>query len=325
MRLPAIAHAFATCQKGAEKALKDEALRLRPDWRSAFARPGLVTWTSPEPLRPDVELPLVFARLFGASLGAIDPREHGLPAPPRLHVFARDPDGGADPGKLRDELLTSGRFLPDPTPQRGDWVLDVIVAPGEPHFVGLHRHGTGRSPFPGALPALSLPPDAPSRAWLKLEEALAWSHLPVRAGHTAVEIGSAPGGAAWALLRRGLRVVGVDTGKMDPRVVADPGFSHVAKTLGEVRREELPTRVHWLLLDVNLAPQVALHQVRRLVATLRATLRGVIFTLKLNDWKMAAEVPALLDRVQGMALTDVRATQLPSNRREICVAARVRH
>jgi 23S rRNA (cytidine2498-2'-O)-methyltransferase len=322
--LPAIAHAFALCQIGAENALKEEVQRIRPEWRSAFARPGLVTWRTGEPIKPDLALPLVFARLFGASLGPVDPRGTGLVLP-RLHVFPRDLEAGdvlARP--LREELLGSGSFNPDPVPQRGDWVVDVVVAPNEPPFVGVHRHTTDRSPYPGGAPPVVLPPEAPSRAWMKLEEALAWSLLPLRAGHTAVEIGSSPGGAAWAMLRRGLRVVGVDTGKMDPRVLADPAFTHVQKTLAEVRREELPTRVHWLLLDVNLAPQVALHQVRRLVSALRATLRGVIFTLKLNDWKMAAEIPALLDRVTGMALTDVRATQLPSNRREICVAARMR-
>ena len=70
---------------------------------------------------------------------------------------------------------------------------------------------------------------------------------------------------------------------------------------------------------MNLAPQVALHGVRRIVSTLRPSLRGVIFTLKLNDWKLAAEVPAFRARVAGMGLQDVRATQLHANRREICV------
>jgi hypothetical protein len=119
--------------------------------------------------------------------------------------------------------------------------------------------------------------------------------------------------------------VGVDPGAMDARVLAAPGFSHLQLALGDLRREQLPARVDWLLMDVNLAPQVALHGVRRIVSTLRPALRGVIFTLKLNDWKMAAEVPALLARVAGMGLTDVHATQLASNRREICVVGRGAH
>jgi hypothetical protein len=41
--------------------------------------------------------------------------------------------------------------------------------------------------------------------------------------------------------------------------------------------------------------------------------------LKLNDWKLAAQVPSLLARVAGMGMLQVRATQLYSNRQEIFV------
>ncbi len=195
------------------------------------------------------------------------------------------------------------------------------MAPLEPPWLGFHIHGGDHSPHPGGRVALTLPPEAPSRAWLKIEEALSWSALSFRPGQVAVEIGSAPGGASWALLQRGLTVIGVDPGAMHPRVLLRPTFAHLQTTLGDLRREHLPRRVDWLLLDVNLAPQVALHGVRRIVSTLRPTLRGVVFTLKLNQWKMAAEVPALCQRVAGMGFFAVRATQLATHRREICVVA----
>ena len=113
---------------------------------------------------------------------------------------------------------------------------------------------------------------------------------------------------------------------MAPQVLGYEGpsgnrFRHVPVAVGALRREMLPGRVDWLLLDVNLAPQVALHSVRRLVAALRRQLAGVIFTLKLNDWSMADEVPELVARVAAMGLGGARATQLPSNRQEICVYA----
>ena len=199
----------------------------------------------------------------------------------------------------------------------------VVGAAGdaEPWLLGLHTHGPGRSIYPGGRVPLQLPSDAPSRAWLKLEEGLVLSGLPVRPGEVAVEIGSAPGGASWALLQRGLRVIGVDPGEMAEAVLRHPRFTHLKQTLGELRREQLPQRVDWLLLDVNLAPQVALHQVRRVVSTLRDTLRGALLTLKLNDWRLVAQVPQLLARVQAMGFVDVQARQLATNRQEICVAA----
>ena len=142
-----------------------------------------------------------------------------------------------------------------------------------------------------------------------------------RPGQVALEIGAAPGGAVLALARRGLEVWAVDTGALAPHVAALPGVHRVAKKVGALRWEELPARIDWLLVDVNLAPQVALHEVGRLMPRLRASLRGAVFTLKLNDWTFVRELPILVDRIRQMGLPDVRMQHLPSNRREICAVA----
>jgi 23S rRNA (cytidine2498-2'-O)-methyltransferase len=143
----------------------------------------------------------------------------------------------------------------------------------------------------------------------------------VAAGQVALEIGAAPGGAALALARRGLEVWGVDTAALAPQVLAHPNVRHVPKKAGALRWEELPPRVDWLLVDVNLAPQVALHEVARLVPPLRPKLLGAVLTLKLNDLAFVDELPALVERIRGMGLGDVRLRHLPSTRREICAVA----
>jgi len=338
----------AVCQIGAERALKQEVGRDHPGLAAAFARPGLVTFKSLDgPIADDFDLRAVFARAYAVAIG---PRDgdgailaeaaalRGSGAPLRLHVWPRDrrrpgeepapgepPDAAAGEA-LRERLLLAGAglFLGGGPAAAGERVLDVIVAPGEPHFVGHHRQGRSpgpHSPFPGGLIPVEVPEGAPSRAYRKIEEAIAWSGARLEAGQVAVEIGSAPGGASMALLRRGLRVVGIDPGAMDERVLRQPGFTHLAMAVGAVERALLPPRADWLLLDVNLAPQVALRQAGRLVAALRPSLRGAFFTLKLNDWATAAKVPTLLARVGELGFSRVRATQLPSNRQEILVFA----
>jgi 23S rRNA (cytidine2498-2'-O)-methyltransferase len=331
------------CQLGAEPALKAEVARLHPQWRFAFSRPGLVTWKVPKALAVDVQLGAVLARCSGLSLGrAATPAEFATlihaaigNAHFVLHVFERDrykpgeepPADGYGPLSdrvLRELLATQSSFHPpDRALQLGDLVVDVVVAPDEPWLVGIHRHGAGSSVFPGGRRPLLLPAEAPSRAWLKLEEGLSFSGLPLKAGEVALEIGSAPGGASYALLQRGLRVVGVDPADMAPAVASHPSFTHVQVKLGDLRREQLPKRVDWLFVDVNLAPAVALHQLRRIVSTLRSTLKGGLITLKLNNWRMASEIPAFLKRLQGMGFSEVHATQLAHNRQEVCVAVRM--
>lgn len=305
---------FATCQPGVERVLKAEVARRHPGLRSGYARPGLVTWKADAGVGADVELGALFARQWGASLGAIDPDAAAAAwGAARRHVWRRD----------TGEVVSGDEARP------GEVVLDVITAPDEAAWVGVHVQGGAHPRWPGGVPAAVVPEEAPSRAFAKIEEAIAWSGAPVRAGERAVELGSAPGGASYALLRRGVAVVGVDPGAMDPRVLAYEGpkgarLTHLQTTLAAVRAEEFGAPVDWLLMDVHLAPQVALHQVRRLVSVLRPTLRGVFFTLKLNDWGMADELLDLLRRVEGMGLTDVRATQLPANRQELTVVAKVR-
>jgi 23S rRNA (cytidine2498-2'-O)-methyltransferase len=253
--------------------------------------------------------------------------------PSRLHVFARNPDvEGAAAQVLETEaaLRAAGgqKIIPGALAGPGDLVVDVIVAAGEPNLViGMHVHGDGRSPHPGGAVPVEVPPDAPSRAYAKLEEAIGWAGLPVTAGQVAVEIGSAPGGAAYALARRGVTVWGVDPGAMDPAVLAFAGPSgarvhHLAETLSRVRWEQLPRKVDWLLLDVNLAPPVALHGLGRLVPAWKHHLRGAVLTLKMNDAAVRRDWPIYLERVEALGFSDVQITHLPSNRAELCVVAR---
>lgn len=342
-RAPQAQFVYAVCQLGAEPALKAEVARLHPTWRLAFSRPGLLTWKAPAPVGLELELGAVLARCHGLSLGRATSSaevaqalgEHGVNGAFQLHVFERDrhkpgDEPGHDPYGTTAQAVTHAVL--DGLAQRlrarplrtGDLVVDLVVAPDEPWLVGLHRHHAQRSPFPGARPPLILPQGAPSRAWLKLEEGLHFGQLPLEPEQTAVEIGSAPGGASYALLQRSLRVVGVDPADMAPQVLSHPAFTHLQVKLGDLRREQLPKKVDWLFVDVNLAPAVTLHQLRRIVSTLKSTLRGGLITLKLNDWTMVEQVPAFLARLRQMGFSDLRATQLCHNRREICVAARMR-
>lgn len=333
--------AFATCLPGLEPALKLDVARARPELRLSYAQPGLVTFKSARAVPPDDTPGSAFARVWGRSIGAAsDPAAAAAQLATLgatcVHAFLREPLDGDEP-RQRPARGAAAPPPGDPAALLAPWqalgpggpaaigalVADVIVAPvpGEPAWLGVHRHDRFRSPHAGGAFPVTVPDDAPSRAYAKIEEAIAWAGLAVAPGQVALEIGAAPGGAALALARRGLEVWAVDTGALAPVVAALPAVHHVAKKVGALRWEELPPRIDWLLVDVNLAPQVALHEVGRLMPRLRATLRGAVFTLKLNDWTFVAELPALVERIRQMGLPDVRMQHLPSNRREICAVA----
>lgn len=319
--------------------MKLDVARIRPELRFAYSRPGLVTFKSPTQVGPEDVPGTAFARVWGASIGAVrDPEEAarriGELGATRVHVFARelgedrDDDRAGDGGGRDDAALEVSRWqdalraLPSGPALDGELVADVIVAAGESAWLALHRQDDRHLPSPGGAIPVEMPADAPSRAYAKIEEAIAWARLPIEAGQVALEIGAAPGGAVMALARRGLEVWGVDTGELAPQVRALPGVHHVAIKVGALRWEQLPPRVDWLLVDVNLAPQVALHEIARLMPRLRPTLRGAVITLKLNDWSFIDALPKLVARVESFGFRDVRLRHLPSNRREICCVAR---
>lgn len=318
--------AFATCLPGLEPALKLDVQRVRTELRFAYSRPGLVTFKSSVAVRPDDGPGSVFARVWGLSVGAArDPadaaRQLAAHRISRVHVFARYPDESAEdvidlaPWNAAFRDFSHGRAAV------GDLVGDVIVST-DGAWLGLHQHDEHHVADPGGFIPVDVPADAPSRAYAKIEEAIAWRGLPMKAGQVALEIGAAPGGAVMALAKRGLEVYGVDTGELAPNVKAMPGVHHLAMKVGALRWEQLPARVDWLLVDVNLAPQVALHEVARLMPRLKKTLMGAVFTLKLNDWSFVPQLPVLEQRIRAFGFADVRMRHLPSNRREICVIAR---
>ncbi|MBI5761360.1 MAG: hypothetical protein HZA46_22865 [Planctomycetales bacterium] len=348
---------YVTCQNGAEPALKAELQREWPELRFAYSRPGFLTFKLspdlPESFVTQFDvttLRSVFARSAGFTLGRAkgttleelarsvwdlaSGAEIGFQ---HLHVWQRDtiPAGHIEfvPGPTMlsrsiEQLLrasapsgfpwgtksTSQPALP------GQMVLDCIIIDELEWWVGYHRAETMFSRWPGGLLEWELPPGIVSRAYLKMEEALLWSGLPMQAGQRVVELGSAPGGASQALLNRGLEVTGVDPAEMHADVLAHPKFKHVRKKNKYVPHE-FYREAAWLTSDINMPPNYTLDAVEGALSVPGARLLGVLLTLKLNEWSVAEQVPELLDRVRSWGFRDVRARQLQFNRQEICVSA----
>jgi len=341
---------FVACQSGSEGALKADIARRSPGLRFAFSRPGFVTFSVAEDASPTLRSP--FARTWGHSLGKVTGADTtelarelwtlvatrfqaaGLEPSHHLHVWQR---GAALPGDeafdaaVEDPAQAAGAEVlahrPDSSAPlslnaevpAGESVLDCVLV--EPHewWVGWHRAESPETRWPGGVPLIA-PAAMISRAYLKLEEALRWSELPIRPGDRCVEIGSAPGGSCAALLERGCIVTGIDPAEMDASVLANPRFTHL-----RTRARDVPRAVfrdaRWLMSDSNVAPKHTLDTVEAIVTAPDVRLEGLVLTLKLTDPKLAAQLPAFHKRIRGWGYEHVRARQLAFNRREVCVVA----
>ena len=257
----------------------------------------------------------------------------------RIHVWQKDArapgDHGFEPSLSEEasnvhrllveacphpEHLTRGARYPHTPARAGESILDCVLLAPDQWWIGYHRANSISSLYPGGMILLKLPPETVSRAWLKMEEALRWSQLPIPRGARVAEIGSAPGGASQALLARGLWVTGIDPAEMDPAVLNHPRFTHIRRRSTQVRKREFQ-KIRWLTADMTVTPQYTLDAIEAIVAHPRVSIRGLLLTLKLTCWDLAEQLPDHLDRIRSWGFNVVRARQLLHNRREVCVAA----
>jgi 23S rRNA (cytidine2498-2'-O)-methyltransferase len=99
----------------------------------------------------------------------------------------------------------------------------------------------------------------PSRAYLKLWEALTRTGQAPGPNETCIDLGAAPGGWTWVLATLGADTVAIDKVPLDPRVAAMPG---VIERLDSAFATP-PEPVDWLFSDVIAYPDRLLALVRR--------------------------------------------------------------
>jgi 23S rRNA (cytidine2498-2'-O)-methyltransferase len=301
-----------------------------------------------------------FARAWGFSLGSVSgthmqtlahqvwqlPEVHRLLAAPQLtaaplkaiHAWQRDSarpgQRGFEPGptplaeEVRQALcqaaplesLSQQPSRPQQPAPRNRWVLDVVLVEPNTWWIGCHLASNRLARYAGGVLPVTLPPEAVSRAYLKMAEALRWSALPITRGDRCIELGCAPGGSSQALLDRGLLVTGVDPAAVDPVVAEHPRFKHLRKRSAELSHRQFKG-IQWLVADINATPNYTLDAVEAIVTHPQASIRGLLLTLKFSDWHLADDLPLYIERVRGWGYQDVRTRQLAHNRQELCLAA----
>lgn len=200
--------------------------------------------------------------------------------------------------------------------------LHLYFTDADTAHLGL-SYADNASPWAMGIPRLRLPREAPSRAALKLGEALliffdeAEREARLRPGLRAVDLGASPGGWTWQLERRGLRVTAVDNGPLAQSLVDSACVEHV-RADGFRYRPKRP--VDWMVCDMVERPA----RIAALVAEwfVAGWCRDCVFTLKLPMKKRYEEVELCRDLIlTRLAKAGVRARlrirQLYHDREEV--------
>ena len=219
---------------------------------------------------------------------------------------------------LRKALNQAGKLIDDPRKPR----LLLTFKSGREVFLGLADAGNSAM-WPMGIPRLKFPREAPSRSTLKLEEA--WHHFIPRdqwderlsGDMTGVDLGAAPGGWTYQLVRRGMLVTAIDNGPMAESLM-DTGLVQHLMADGFTYKPRQP--VDWMVCDIVEKPA-------RNAALLETWLgeglcREAVVNLKLPMKQRYAEVRRLLDRIEeGFKERGVRVSigckQLYHDREEV--------
>ena len=286
------------------------------DWRDyIFARQAIACFARLEALPRSDRLAPIMAALarHGGSYADAWVEAPDTDAGKALAPFCRS-FGNALIGALRNARLL------DPAAARR---LHAFFPQGDNVYLGT-TDPRSSAPWPQGIPRLKFPREAPSRSTLKLDEALLvllsederarW----LKPGMSAVDLGAAPGGWTWQLVRRSLRVSAIDNGPMD-RALLDSGLVTHLREDGFRYRPRKP--VDWLVCDMVEQPRRIAELIARWLG--EGWCRRAIFNLKLPMKKRYEETLSCLQRLRAVA-DDVRARQLYHDREEITAFARAR-
>jgi len=114
----------------------------------------------------------------------------------------------------------------------------------------------------------------PSRAYLKLWEALTRMGEWPGPGERCIDLGASPGGWTWVAASLGAEVLAIDKAPLAPTVTQMPGVSFRAGSAFA----EPPAPVDWLLCDVIAYPERTLRMVQNWIAA--APPRHIVCTIK---------------------------------------------
>jgi 23S rRNA (cytidine2498-2'-O)-methyltransferase len=148
--------------------------------------------------------------------------------------------------------------MPVPASPLGSWtLLDAATMLASPNCTSPFTHGEVRFVEDHSGP--------PSRAYLKLWEALTLIGARPEAGERCLDLGSSPGGWSWALQQMGARVISVDKVRLAAGVARLPGIEHRLDSAFALDPRAVGP-VDWLFSDVVCYPARLLALVERWLA-----------------------------------------------------------
>ena len=327
---------------GIEKWLLEEAYERHGLHGKALA-PGRITLEGSLP-----EVPFVFewqrlphARFFSLKKGERPSTElveaiwsffTETPTPWALQVVPAPEDAEISVSRLNAvarDLIKGGKQLHPDLP-RWERKVPKLFRSSESRFLQLSAFRNGfvisvaspdevTSQAPGGELRMKMDPAAPSRSYLKIEEAFYRMGREPRENETAIDLGAAPGGWSYAFAKRGAWVTAVDNGPLKIHDACIRRIDHLHADGLTFRLSKHQPPVDWLAGDMLIPPGDGFGLLKHWVGGEHC--KHVVLNLKLPQQHPISALHPILDWLESKPGLQVR--QLCHDRREVTVFGQV--
>lgn len=219
---------------------------------------------------------------------------------------------------LRKKMSRVAQLGQENAPREGAFSPGFFVS-----LTGFHEAYVSFSALSQGQRRMKMDPQAPSRSYLKIEEALHIMGVSPQSGEIVVDLGAAPGGWSHAALKRGARVIAVDNGPLREPVRSHRALKHLHSDALKYQHEGAGP-VDWLFCDVLETPEVILEVLSHWIGEKRC--RRFVVNLKLGRRDPLQVLTALQAPKGGIAsfCQHFSARQLYHDRDEITLMGTVK-
>lgn len=173
------------------------------------------------------------------------------------------------------------------------------------------------SEFAGGVHRMKFDSNAPSRSFLKMEEALSLIEIEPKAGQIVVDLGAAPGGWSYSFAKRGCHVTAVDNGPLKIKGEYTGTIQHLRADGPSFQPASQYLPVDFLVADMLIPPNKALELLKKWMENLWC--KNLIVNIKLPQQNPFQGLGRVIEYLEKQQKFKIKIRQIYHDRQEVTV------